>query len=100
VTSPPRPEPTALNLYIPARSNPEEVTHESPAEPSEPSPPPGGAGRPFTVRTMVLMLVVVVGGVIGVLTYLAGQPIPAAIVAGMVSAGATFAGAHRLVGED
>jgi hypothetical protein len=50
---------------------------------------------------MVLMLVaVVVGGVIGVLTYLAGQPIPAAIVAGMVSAGATFAGAHRLVGED
>jgi hypothetical protein len=72
-----------------------------PNQVNQPSPPPGGAGRPFTVRTMVLMLVaVVVGGVIGVLTYLAGQPIPAAIVAGMVSAGATFAGAHRSVGED
>jgi hypothetical protein len=62
---------------------------------------PTGPGQPFSVRTVVLMLVAVVVGVaIGVLTYLAGQPVPAAIVAGMVSAGTTFTAAHLLVGKD
>lgn len=64
-------------------------------------PDPRGSSRPFSVRTVVLMLVaVVVGAIIGVLTYLGAQPIPTAIVAGLVSAGATFGGAHHLIGED
>lgn len=63
-------------------------------------PAPDGPGRPFSVRTVVLLLAAVAAGlVIGVLTYLGGQPIPTSIVAGLVSAGATFAAAHGLVGE-
>ncbi|WP_343972711.1 MULTISPECIES: hypothetical protein [Kribbella] len=55
---------------------------------------------PFSLRTTVLMLLALVLGVsIGVLTYLAHQPVAAAIVAGMVAAGAAFAAAHRLVGK-
>ena len=58
-------------------------------------------GQRFSIRTVVLMLVsAVVGTTIGVLTYLGGQPIPTAIVAGLVSAGATFAAAHRLIGDE
>jgi hypothetical protein len=65
-------------------------------------PAPSGGGRPpFSIRAVVLILVsVVVGTAIGVLTFLGGQPIPTAIVAGLVAAGATFAAAHRLIGDD
>jgi hypothetical protein len=57
-----------------------------------------GSGQPFSLRTVVLMLVAAVIGVtIGVLTYLAGQPVAAAVVAGMVASGTTFTAAHLLV---
>lgn len=68
----------------------------------EPSTLPAGLPeRTLPLRTVVLLLAAVMVGVaVGVLTYLAGQPVPAAGVAGMVSAGATFASAHRLVGAN
>jgi hypothetical protein len=52
----------------------------------------------FEVRTLVLMLVAtVIGGTIGVLTYLGGQAIPLAIVAGLLTSGASLAALHVLV---
>jgi hypothetical protein len=45
-----------------------------------------------------MLLSVVIGASIGVLTYLAHQPVAAAVVAGLVAAGAAFTAAHRLIG--
>jgi hypothetical protein len=52
----------------------------------------------FEVRTVVLMAVAaLIGGTIGALTFLAGQPVAGAIVAGMLSAGASLTALHVLV---
>lgn len=70
----------------------------APKHTSPPALAQDGAGHPFSLRTVVLMLVAAaLGATIGVLTYLAGQPVPAAIVAGMVATGTTFTAAHLLV---
>jgi hypothetical protein len=73
------------------------MSHQS-NQVNQPSTPSGSSAGLFSVRAVVLMLAAaVIGGTIGVLTYLAGQPVAAAIVAGVISAGATLAAAHRLV---
>ncbi|HEY3514584.1 MAG TPA: hypothetical protein VGL36_35720 [Kribbella sp.] len=70
-----------------------------PSQANQPGPS-GGDRPPLSIRTVVLILVsIFIGTLIGTLTYLGGQPIPTAIAAGLVSAGASFAAAHRLIGE-
>jgi hypothetical protein len=76
------------------------MTTPNPTTPQIPAVPDGG-GYPFSLRTVVLMLVAaVVGAAIGVLTFMAGQPVAAAVVAGMVASGTTFTAAHLLVEKD
>lgn len=52
----------------------------------------------LSVRTLGILLAgVVIGLVVGALVYAAAQPVPAAVVTGIGSAGAAIAGLHRVV---
>jgi hypothetical protein len=80
-----------------------------PAEPPEGNPGAGEqndyrAGRsgrldpPFTQRTvLILITALILGTVLGVLTYLAGNPVATAIAAGLGTAGATVPVLHVLI---
>ncbi|MCC3762640.1 hypothetical protein K3N28_06095 [Glycomyces sp. TRM65418] len=66
--------------------NPNETPHEPPTE------------GLLSVRTLgILQAGVVVGLVVGALSFAAGQPIPAAALIGLSALGATVLGLHRVV---
>ncbi|PPK70212.1 hypothetical protein V5P93_000911 [Actinokineospora auranticolor] len=54
----------------------------------------------FSLRTALLLLAaIVIGSVIGLLTYAASQNVPTAVIAGIGVAGATLYGGHSLLGH-
>ncbi|MFG1913067.1 hypothetical protein [Kribbella sp. NPDC048928] len=62
--------------------------------PSGPQPP----RSLFSLRTVVILLVALLAGlVVGALTFLAGQNVAAAVLAGLGASGVSLVGAHTLV---
>lgn len=56
---------------------------------------------PFSTRTAVLLIIAALAGVtVGGLTFQAGKPVAAAILAGLVAAGSALLGANALISRD
>ncbi|MFJ3791354.1 hypothetical protein [Kitasatospora sp. NPDC090091] len=69
---------------------------------SSPAPTPQNQPGPapfLTVRTaIILVAAVVIGLVVGGLTFLGGGPVAAAVLAGLTGSGASVLGLHQLIG--
>jgi hypothetical protein len=76
-------------------SQPSTPVNQPPSPSGQASPQPTGL---LSLRAVVILLVaVVVGCLAGVLGFLAGQPLAAAVLVGGGSAGATLGLAHTLI---
>lgn len=52
----------------------------------------------FSIRlALILLLALVCGGIVGLLTWLAGDNIPAAVLAGLTAAGLSVIAFHNLI---
>ncbi|GAA4759440.1 hypothetical protein [Streptomyces sanyensis] len=73
------------------------TTHQNPQ--SAASSPDGSATQPFLSlhTTVVLLTALVIGLVIGGLTFLTGAPVAAAVIAGLTSAGASTPALRTLI---
>jgi len=103
-------EPFGVGLDHPARHSacggdpvsPRAGQVNRPAHGDGPAPvggPPGGPGPLLGVRAAVVFVVALVIGIAaGVLTYLAGDSVPAAVLAGAAATGTAVALFHRIVG--
>ncbi|MEU5398136.1 hypothetical protein ABZ348_02375 [Streptomyces sp. NPDC005963] len=71
------------------------VPSPMPPAPSEHSQP----GPFLTMHTaLILLTALVIGLIVGGLTFLGGTPAPGAILAGLLSAGISVPALHRLIG--